>query len=156
VVSFLSVLAVIQIYAAVSSLSLSIFATAIDAVFDPLANFVLNYCHRLSSGADLNKWPAGGSRFETVGDCVYSGVMGAVSIILIAFSIQDLAKGQTERQLHIPALIVVGIAFVTKSALFLYCTPIRNKDSQVRVLWEDQYATHLSSRPPNATCSGSR
>lgn len=36
-----SVLAILQIYAAVSSLSLSIFATAIDAVFDPLANFVL-------------------------------------------------------------------------------------------------------------------
>ncbi len=97
-----------------------------------------SYCHRLSSKADLHKWPSGGSRFETIGDCVYSGVMGAVSIILIAFSIQDLAKGDEERTLHIPALVVVGIAFVVKSALFIYCTPIRNKDSQVRVLWEDQ------------------
>lgn len=63
--------------------------------------------------------------------------MGAVSIILIAFSIQDLVKGASERTLHIPALVVVGIAFVVKTALFLYCTPIRNKNSQVRVLWED-------------------
>lgn len=35
-----SVLAILQIYAAVSSLSLSFFATAMDAVFDPLANIV--------------------------------------------------------------------------------------------------------------------
>jgi hypothetical protein len=35
-----TVLAVLQIYAAVSSLSLSFFATAMDAVFDPLANLV--------------------------------------------------------------------------------------------------------------------
>lgn len=64
--------------------------------------------------------------------------MGAVSIVLVAFSIQDLAKGSSDKELHIPAVIAVGIAFVTKFALFLYCYSIRGKNSQVRVLWEDQ------------------
>lgn len=36
-------LAVLQLYAAISSLSLSFFATALDAVFDPCANLALNY-----------------------------------------------------------------------------------------------------------------
>ncbi|GAA5974598.1 hypothetical protein JCM11641_007018 [Rhodosporidiobolus odoratus] len=131
------VLAVLQLYAAISSLSLSIFGTAIDSVFDPAANFVLLWCHRKATKVDLRKYPSGGSKFETIGDIVYSGVMGAVSLILVAFSIQDLARQNTEKELHIPALVVVGIAFLTKLALFLYCHSIRSKNSQVRVLWED-------------------
>ncbi|BGP20697.1 hypothetical protein JCM10213v2_008860 [Rhodosporidiobolus nylandii] len=133
----LAVLAVLQLYAAISSLSLSIFGTAIDSVFDPAANFVLNWCHRKAQRVDHLKYPGGGSKFETIGDIVYAGVMGAVSLILVAFSIQDLARGESDKKLHIPSLVVVGIAFVVKLALFIYCYSIRSKNSQVRVLWED-------------------
>ena len=107
-----SILAVLQIYAAVSSLSLSFFATAADAIFDPAANLVLNYCHRKAQKVDLVKFPSGGSKFETIGDITYSGVMGAVSVILVAFSIQELARGdQHDKELHIPAAVVVRISF---------------------------------------------
>ncbi|GAA5837742.1 hypothetical protein JCM11251_002311 [Rhodosporidiobolus azoricus] len=131
------ILAILQLYAAISSLSLSIFGTAIDSVFDPAANFVLNWCHRRALRVDHQEYPGGGSKFETIGDIVYSMTMGAVSLILVAFSIQDLARQNHDKELHIPALIVVGIAFATKLALFLYCYSIRSKNSQVRVLWED-------------------
>ncbi|GAA5997485.1 cation diffusion facilitator family transporter [Rhodotorula paludigena] len=131
------ILAVLQLYAAISSLSLSIFGTAIDSVFDPAANLILWWCHRQSDRVDLMKYPSGGSKFESIGDIVYSGIMGAVSVILVAFSVQDLARHNTDKELHIPALIVVGIAFATKFALFAYCFSIRGKNSQVRVLWED-------------------
>ncbi|GAA5822040.1 hypothetical protein JCM5353_006209 [Sporobolomyces roseus] len=132
------VLAVLQIYAAISSLSLSFFATAADAIFDPAANFVLNYCHRKATRVDLVKFPSGGSKFETIGDITYSGVMLAVSVVLVAFSIQELAGGdQHDKTLHIPAAVVVGISFLVKLALFLYCWPLRSKNSQVHVLWED-------------------
>ncbi|KAJ7935456.1 cation efflux family-domain-containing protein [Mycena leptocephala] len=127
------VLAILQIYAAVSSLSLSFFATAMDAVFDPLANIVLHYCHRKAVTTDPRRFPSGGSRLETIGDIVYASAMGSVSVVLI-----DLAKGSTGKEsLHIPAVVVVGIAFVTKLALFIYCFSVRSKNSQVRVLWED-------------------
>lgn len=70
----------------------------------------------------------GGSRLETIGDIVYAGVMGSVSVVLIvrmaftspclfsplfqAFSIQQLVKGSTGKEtFHIPAVVVVGIAF---------------------------------------------
>lgn len=102
----------------------------------------------------------GGSKFETIGDIVYSLSMGSVSIVLVAFSIQSLAQGAPaeDGNIHIPAVIAVGIAFcaypcsfaaapvvhptsdsaVTKLCLFLYCFSLRNKSSQVHVLWEDQ------------------
>ncbi|KAJ7163351.1 cation efflux family-domain-containing protein [Mycena filopes] len=132
------VLGALQIYAAVSSLSLSFFATAMDAVFDPLANLVLNYCHRKAVSADPRRYPSGGSRLETIGDIVYASAMGSVSVVLIAFSIQDLARGTaSDNGFHIPAVVVVGFAFVTKLVLFIYCYSIRSKNSQVRVLWED-------------------
>ena len=79
------VLAGLQLYAAVSSLSLSLFATMADSFFDPVrvvallsqsgltnardlqfANLVLNWLHRKSEKVDERKWPIGGSRFESV------------------------------------------------------------------------------------------
>ncbi|KAJ9111420.1 hypothetical protein QFC19_001189 [Naganishia cerealis] len=58
-------LAGLQLYAAISSLSLSLFATCIDAVFDPFANVLLNILHKRSKNVDEKKWPIGGSRFES-------------------------------------------------------------------------------------------
>ncbi|TYJ57936.1 hypothetical protein B9479_001291 [Cryptococcus floricola] len=58
-------LAIIQLYAAVSSLSLAMFASCIDAV-DPFANLILWFAHRRADKTDENKWPVRGSRFETM------------------------------------------------------------------------------------------
>ncbi|KAJ9104450.1 hypothetical protein QFC21_001945 [Naganishia friedmannii] len=60
------VLAGLQLYAAISSLSLSLFATCIDAVFDPFANVLLNILHKRAKNVDEKKWPIGGSRFESI------------------------------------------------------------------------------------------
>ncbi|KAJ7146439.1 hypothetical protein C8R44DRAFT_864208 [Mycena epipterygia] len=48
-----------------------------------------------------------------------------------AFSIQDLVSGYMgDEVLHVPAVVVVGIAFLTKLALFIYCYSVRSKNSQ--------------------------
>jgi len=62
---------IILVYAAVSSLSLSFFATAIDSVFDPMSNLLLWRLNRLSKKLDTNKWPVGGARLETIGNICY-------------------------------------------------------------------------------------
>ena len=62
---------IILVYAAVSSLSLSFFATAVDSVFDPMSNLLLWRLHRLSKKLDTNKWPVGGARLETIGNICY-------------------------------------------------------------------------------------
>lgn len=65
--------------------------------------------------------------------------MGAVSLVLIVESIRDLAshKGDDKNELYVPSLIAVGIAFVTKLGLAIYCFGLRRFSSQVQVLYED-------------------
>ncbi|KAJ1033932.1 hypothetical protein NDA16_000140 [Ustilago loliicola] len=130
-------LAALQTYAAVSSLSLSLFATAADSVFDPFANLVLNWLHRKSEKVDERKWPIGGSRFEPIGNITYAALMGMVSAILVVESIQELATGDGDKKLHIASLIAVGIAFITKAVLAIYCFGLRKHSSQVEVLYQD-------------------
>lgn len=59
------------VYAAISSISLSLLATGIDSVFDIGSNLVLFWLHRKAQKLDSNKWPVGGSRLETIGNIVY-------------------------------------------------------------------------------------
>ncbi|TKY89945.1 hypothetical protein EX895_001243 [Sporisorium graminicola] len=131
------VLAALQLYAAISSLSLSLFATAADSVFDPFANLVLNWLHRKSENVDERKWPVGGSRFEPIGNITYAALMGMVSAILVVESIQELATHEGDRKLHIASLIAVGVAFITKALLAIYCFGLRKYSSQVEVLYQD-------------------
>ncbi len=58
-------------YAAISSLSLSLLATGIDSVFDIGSNILLFWLHRKSKKLDSSKWPVGGARLECIGNIVY-------------------------------------------------------------------------------------
>lgn len=133
-------LSVLQLYAAISSGSLSLFTTMADSVFDPLSNLTLILCAKAVTKVDPRKFPAGRARIENAGNIVFAFLMVSVSFILIAFSIQDLAQheGQEEtKSFHLASVIAVSVAFTTKLALFLYCWGIKNEYSQVRILWED-------------------
>ncbi|KAK2863654.1 hypothetical protein FQN49_004120 [Arthroderma sp. PD_2] len=133
------ILSVLQVYAAVSSGSLSLFTTMADAIFDPMSNLTLLLCHKAVKRVDARKFPAGKARIETAGNIFFCFLMTAVSFILIAFSIKDLVEGSTSETstFYLTAVIAVCIAFATKFALFLYCWALRNQYSQVRILWED-------------------
>lgn len=61
----------ILVYAAISSLSLSLLATGIDSVFDIGSNVLLFWLHKKAEKLDVNKWPVGGARLETIGNIVY-------------------------------------------------------------------------------------
>ena len=66
--------------------------------------------------------------------------MTSVSFILIVVSALQIARGNGDNpygSFHLPSVIAVAIAFVTKLSLFLYCWALRNKYSQIRILWED-------------------
>lgn len=133
------ILAGLQLYAAVSSLSLSLFATAADSVFDPFANIVLNLLHRKSHRLDERKWPIGGSRLENAGNIVYAAIMGCVSVVLIVESARDIGshKPGEMNELHYPSLIAVGIAFFTKAFLGVMNYMYRKYSSQLDMLWVD-------------------
>jgi hypothetical protein len=132
------ILAVLQVYGAVSSGSLSLFTTMADSIFDPASNLTLILCNRAVNRVDPRKFPSGKGRLETAGNITFCFLMTSVSFILIVQSIQQLVKGDSgDSTFHYPSVIAVGIAFCTKLALFFYCWALRNKYSQIRILWED-------------------
>ncbi|KAF2194567.1 hypothetical protein K469DRAFT_650452 [Zopfia rhizophila CBS 207.26] len=133
------ILAALQLYAAASSHSLSLFTTMADSLFDPMSNLTLILCNRAVKRVDARKFPSGKARIETAGNIFFCFLMCTVSIVLIVESIRDLAQGSTSstKDFYLPSVIAVAIAFGTKFSLFLYCWALRNKYSQVRILWED-------------------
>ncbi|RSH80995.1 uncharacterized protein EHS24_008427 [Apiotrichum porosum] len=136
------ILAGVQLYAAISSMSLALFASTIDAVFDPFANLILWLAHRASNKAEESKWPFDDTNADfPVGNIVYGGIMGGVNVILIVEALQEIAthksgEGDT-KTFHVVPLVCVCIAWGVKFSLFLYCFAIRKASSQVQVLWED-------------------
>lgn len=133
------ILAVLQLYAAASSKSLSLFTTMADSLFDPLSNLTLILCNRAVKRVDGRKFPSGKARIETAGNIFFCFLMITVSIVIIVEAIRTIAehKGAETNDFYLPSVIAVAIAFATKFSLFLYCWAIRNKYSQVRILWED-------------------
>ncbi|RPB06235.1 hypothetical protein L873DRAFT_1824882 [Choiromyces venosus 120613-1] len=134
------ILAVLQLYGALSSGSLSLFATMVDSIFDPCSNLLLILSHRAINKVDPNRFPSGKARLENAGNIVFCFLMCAVSLILIVMSIQELAMHKADDELnkfHLPSILAVAVAFATKLTLFLYCWGLKNIYSQVRILWED-------------------
>ncbi|KAF9072730.1 hypothetical protein BDP27DRAFT_1391263 [Rhodocollybia butyracea] len=116
-------LCVLQMYAAISSLSLSLFATGVDS----------------AESMDTDKWPVGGARLGTIGNIVYGFLMSSVNLVIIVESIRDLIthSGGIMKSFHLPSIIAVASALFVKILLFFYCLSLRKNSSQVRVLWED-------------------
>ncbi|KAE9379138.1 cation diffusion facilitator 1 [Stipitochalara longipes BDJ] len=132
-------LAALQLYGAISSGSLSLFTTMADAIFDPMSNVTLIVTNRAVKRVDPNRFPSGKARLETVGNIVFCFLMTAVSFILIAFSVRELVEGSNSdtKSFHLPSVIAVAVAFTTKLGLFLYCWSLKDKYSQINILWQD-------------------
>jgi len=132
-------LAALQLYGAISSGSLSLFTTMADAIFDPMSNVTLIVTNRAVKRVDPNRFPSGKARLETVGNIVFCFLMTAVSFILVAFSVRELVEGSNSdtKSFHLPSVIAVAVAFTTKLCLFLYCWSLKDKYSQINILWQD-------------------
>ncbi|KAL5601964.1 hypothetical protein FOVSG1_004623 [Fusarium oxysporum f. sp. vasinfectum] len=104
----------VQLYAAISSKSLSLFTTMADSIFDPLSNLTLILSARAIRHVDSRRFPAGKARLET-----------------------ELSRGVQEKEFKIAAVISVCCAFATKFVLFLYCWALKDKYSQINILWQD-------------------
>ncbi|KIM70056.1 hypothetical protein SCLCIDRAFT_1207338, partial [Scleroderma citrinum Foug A] len=91
-------LCVLQLYAAISSISLSLIATSIDSVFDFGSNLFLYYMHKQALKMDVNKWPVGGSRLETIGNIVY------------VESIRSLMSHEKDNVFHLASILAVAAA----------------------------------------------
>ncbi|KAL2118927.1 hypothetical protein VTJ04DRAFT_5886 [Mycothermus thermophilus] len=132
------ILSALQLYAAISSGSLSLFTTMADAIFDPLSNVTLILTNRAVRRVDPRRFPSGKARLETVGNITFCFLMVAVSLIIIAFACRELVESNGElKPFMLPSVISVCVAFGTKFTLFLYTWSIKHKYSQVEILWQD-------------------
>lgn len=110
------------------------------------SNVTLILCHRAVNKVDARKFPSGKARLENAGNIAFCFLMTAVSLVLIVLSIMELVEGKKDVSFHYPSVIAVGVAFATKLALFTYCWSLRNKYSQVRILWEVRPLCSLSAK----------
>lgn len=116
---------ILQLYAAISSGSLSIFATMADSFMDLLSSAILALTNRAISRNNIFKYPVGKTRLETAGIIVFSSLMATVSVQLIIEAARRFAEGApTDAQLHVLSIVFVGVALATKFALYLYCTAL--------------------------------
>ncbi|KAI5919665.1 cation efflux family-domain-containing protein [Camillea tinctor] len=121
---------VIQLYAAVSTGSLSLFATAADAFMDLVSSFVMLITSRMAARASVYKYPVGRTRIETIGIILFCALMTTVAIQLLVESARTLGDGPTEsKELHIIPLVFVGVAIFAKASLMFYCLAYRKYPS---------------------------
>lgn len=121
------VLFVIQMYAAISTGSLSLFATAADAFMDLVSSIVMLVTSRMAARPKPHKYPVGRRRIETIGIILFCALMTTVAVQLIIESGRALAGGDKGggEELHLIPLIFVGIAIFSKFCLFCYCFWLR-------------------------------
>ncbi|WDK09077.1 cation efflux family protein [Colletotrichum graminicola] len=121
---------IIQLYAAVSTGSLSLFATAADAFMDLVSSFVMLITSRMAARPSIYKYPVGRTRIETIGIILFCALMTTVAIQLLVESGRALGEGQrTSEQLHIVPIVIVGVAIFAKGSLMVYCFAYRKYPS---------------------------
>ncbi|GJJ72167.1 hypothetical protein EMPS_04524 [Entomortierella parvispora] len=112
----------LQLYAAISSKSLSLFATMADSFMDLLSGVILMYAARASTKSNWFKYPSGKSRMETAGTIVFASLMATVSLQLIIESVRTLIGGDEKPPMpNTLAITFVGIALGSKLGLYIYC-----------------------------------
>jgi hypothetical protein len=77
---------IIQMYAAISTGSLSLFATAADAFMDLVSSVVMLVTSRMAKRPSVYKYPVGRTRIETIGIIMFCCLMTTVAIQLIVSS----------------------------------------------------------------------
>lgn len=113
---------IIQMYAAISTGSLALFATAADAFMDLVSSFVMLVTSRMAARPSIYKYPVGRTRIETIGVILFCALMTTVAIQLLVESGRNLAEGGHESgELHIIPIVFVSIAILAKGTLMIFC-----------------------------------
>ncbi|KIE03851.1 cation diffusion facilitator 1, partial [Metarhizium majus ARSEF 297] len=113
---------IIQLYAAISTGSLSLFATAADAFMDLVSSFVMLITSKLARRPSIYKFPVGRTRIEPIGIIIFCALMATVAIQLLIESARSLAGGHRDASpLQVVPLSLVGVAIFMKSSMMVYC-----------------------------------
>ncbi|KAI8319148.1 cation efflux protein, partial [Martensiomyces pterosporus] len=125
---FVNVLVVLaQLYAAISSKSLSLFATMSEAMMDLLSSIILLLASMAARRRDrFSLYPSGRYKLETIGVIVFAVLMGTFSVALLAESISALLSADhAPNNLSLYDAACVIMALLAKVGLFFYCYTLR-------------------------------
>ncbi|KAJ1801205.1 hypothetical protein LPJ59_000479 [Coemansia sp. RSA 2399] len=116
-----------QLYAAVSSRSLALFATMSEASMDLLSSVILLLASRAARSHDrFSLYPSGRFKLETIGVIIFAVLMGTFSVALLVESISALiVADHTPNRLSAYDIVCVVAALLAKVALYLYCYTLR-------------------------------
>jgi cation diffusion facilitator family transporter len=125
-----------QLGAAIASGSLALFATMADSFMDLLSGAILTLASHEATKENIQKYPTGKSRVETIGIIVFSSLMATLSIQLIVESVRAILESSNPPEMSTISILLVAAALVAKLGLFLYCFSVRQYPS-ARVLAQD-------------------
>ncbi|KAI9503813.1 hypothetical protein BX070DRAFT_191120 [Coemansia spiralis] len=116
-----------QLYAAISSRSLALFATMSEASMDLLSSVILLLASMAARRHDrFSLYPTGRFKLETIGVIIFAVLMGTFSVALLIESISALLNTEhTANRLSIYDAVCVIAALLAKIALYLYCYTLR-------------------------------
>ncbi|RKP09675.1 cation efflux family-domain-containing protein [Thamnocephalis sphaerospora] len=127
---------ILQLTAAIASGSLALFATMADSFMDLLSGAILTLASREARKENIQKYPTGKSRMETIGIIVFSSLMATVSVQLIVESIRTLIASADAPDMPLISVLFVSIALASKLGLFFYCYSLRDSPS-AQILAQD-------------------
>ncbi|KAJ2007030.1 hypothetical protein H4R26_001029 [Coemansia thaxteri] len=116
-----------QLYAAISSQSLALFATMSEAAMDLLSSIILLLASVAARRRDrFSLYPSGRFKLETIGVIVFAVLMGTFSVALLVESASALWRRESTPNLlsaYDAACVVAALA--AKVVLYLYCYRLR-------------------------------
>ncbi|KAJ1839008.1 hypothetical protein LPJ70_005233, partial [Coemansia sp. RSA 2708] len=117
----------LQLYTAISSKSLALFATMADALMDLLSSVTLVYAGWVTRyRADKTyKYPVGKRRTLGVGIVIFSTLMVGLSIELLIESIRGLTSHKDDQKVTAANIACIGVALVVKLGMMVYCWLLR-------------------------------
>ncbi|KAJ1718720.1 hypothetical protein LPJ53_006356 [Coemansia erecta] len=137
----------LQLYTAISSKSLSLFATMADSLMDLLSGAALVYAGWVTRyrGDKSYKYPAGRRRTLGVGVVVFSTLMVGLSIELIIESVRGLTSKTHNQKVTAANIACISVALGVKLVMLGYCWMLK-KHPEARVFATD----HLNDLILNA------
>ncbi|KAJ1879008.1 hypothetical protein H4R99_006717 [Coemansia sp. RSA 1722] len=131
----------LQLYTAITSKSLSLFATMADSLMDLLSGGALVYAGWITRyRSDKSyKYPAGRRRTLGVGVVVFATLMVGLSIELLIESIRGLtSKSEHKQNVSAANIACICVALAVKIAMLAYCWLLR-KHPEARVFATDHF-----------------
>ncbi|KAJ2812366.1 hypothetical protein FBU31_006356 [Coemansia sp. 'formosensis'] len=117
----------IQLYTAISSKSLSLFATMADSFMDLLSSATLVYAGWVTRYKANNsyKYPVGKRRTLGVGIVIFATLMAGLSIQLLIESIRGLTSPKHDQHISAANIACISIASGVKLLMLGYCWSLR-------------------------------